>query len=170
MIVLASGCAALAMTTAFAEARGVKGNGGTTFVNVPVEFDSAGNPTKLTHTVDGVARVSTLGNCTFHADVIGISQPDGTFALSGTFRITSANGTTTLDGEVMGATAPDESGNPYFGNFHYDVKFTGGTGQMENARGKGSIDGFALFAEDFASGKATWLLRGHISNRDPDRN
>ena len=164
-IALALGCATLAMTTAFAEARDIKAHAGSTFVNAPVEFDAHGNPTKFAHTVDGVLRVYSLGNCTFHADVVAVPRPDGTFALSGTFRITSADGNTTLDGEVQGATAPDESGNPAFANFHYDVKFTGGTGRMDGARGKGDIDGFGITSPDFSTGKATWLLQGNVTSR-----
>src|ERR1051326_1650436 len=63
-------CAALAMTTAPANAGVVKAHAGTTFDLTPVAFDANGNPTKFTHTVDGLLRVSVLGNCTFHADVI----------------------------------------------------------------------------------------------------
>ena len=167
-LTMALSFAAVAMTTVPAEARLIKAHAGTTFINAPVEFDPSGNPTKFSHTVDGVVRVSGLGNCGVHVDVIGVPRPDGTFALSGTFRITSADGQSALDAEVQGATTPDDSGNPYFANFHYDVKFTGGTGQMENARGKADIDGFAMFISP-TEGKATWLLSGQVFTRGKGR-
>jgi hypothetical protein len=161
---LALGCAALAMTTIPAEARDIRAHAGTTFDLIPVEFDANGKPTKFTHTVDGVVRVSLLGNCTFHADVIAIPNPDGSFSLSGTFRITSAKGDISLDAEAGGVATPDPD-NPAFVNFHYDVEFTGGTGLMKNAHGKGDVDGFAMFTSQ-STGKATWLLHGHVGARN----
>jgi len=158
---LALTCAALAMTAAPAEARLVKAHAGTTFTLTPVEFDPSGNPTKFTHTVDGVVRVSSLGNCTVHFDVIGVPRPDGTFALTGSVQITSADGQTTLSAVVEGSTS-SEPANALMANFHYEVAFTGGTGLMANARGKADIDGFALFNADFGSGKATWAMNGRV--------
>jgi len=163
-ITLLLGCAALAMTiTTSAEAAVIKANAGTTFVLIPLEFDANGNPTKFTHTVDGVVRVSSLGNCTVHFDVIAVPRPDGTFGAAGTCQITTADGNTTLNAEVTAAVAPDPA-NPYFANFHYDVKFIGGTGQMANARGTADIDGFAMFTSA-STGKATWLLEGNVETR-----
>jgi hypothetical protein len=169
-ITLALGCAALAVTTIPVQAdrpdhpwrhHVITAHAGNTFTLVPVEFDANNNPIKFTHTVDGVVRVSLLGNCTVHFDVIAVPRPDGTFGLSGTVQITSANGDTTLNADVEGGTSP-EPDNRLMGNFHYDVKFTGGTGLMANARGRADIDGFALFNEDFAGGKATWLMNGTV--------
>jgi hypothetical protein len=42
------------------------------------------------------------------------------------------------------------------------VKFTGGTGEMTNARGSADVDGFAMFISA-STGKATWLLDGHVA-------
>ena len=161
MLVL--GCAALAMTTTPVNAGVIKAHAGTTFNLTPVAFDANGNPTMFTHTVDGVVRVSVLGNCTFHADVI-VGAPktaQDPFTLAGTCRITSADGSATLDAEVVGTGTPDPA-NPSFLNFHYDVRFTGGTGPMANARGTGDIDGFAMFTSA-STGEATWVLQGNVS-------
>ena len=163
-ITLALACAALAMTTTTpAEAGVIKAHAGTTFVLTPVAFDANGIPTKYTHTVDGVVRVSLLGNCTVHFDVIVGAPKTATdpFTLVGTCRITSADGATTLDAEVEG-TGTFDPANSNFLNFHYDVKFTGGTGQMANARGTADIDGFAMFTSA-STGKATWLLEGKVA-------
>ena len=160
-------CAAFAMSAHPADAGVLKGNAGTTFTLIPVEFDAKGNPTKFTHTVDGVVRVFELGNCTVHFDVIAILRPDGSFSGSGTIRITTADGATTLDAEGVAVVTADPA-NPLFGNFHYDVKFTGGTGQMANARGSGGSDGFAMFTSQ-STGKAPWLLQANVSTRGHDR-
>jgi hypothetical protein len=66
-----------------------------------------------------------------------------------------------LDAEVEGTGTPDPT-NPAFLNFHYDVKFAGGTGQMANARGTADIDGFGMFTSA-STGKATWLLQGNVA-------
>jgi hypothetical protein len=166
LITLALGCAALAMITPCIEAGVIKANGGTTFDLIPVEFAPNGQPTKFSHTVDGVVRVFELGNCTIHADVVAVPRPDGSFSLTGTFRITSADGATTLDAEVTGVVTVDPA-NPFFGNLHYDVKFTGGTGQMANVRGSGDIDGFGMFTSQ-TTGKATWLLEGNVATNRGD--
>jgi len=164
-ITLALACAALAMTNLPAQAGVVKGHAGTTFVLIPVEFGPTGVPTKYTHTVDGVVRVFELGNCTFHADVI-ITQatPNDPFILTGTFLITTADGKTSLNADAVGIGTPDPANPAFFLNFHYDVKFTGGTGSMTNARGKADVDGFAMFTSQ-STGKATWLLQGNVATR-----
>jgi hypothetical protein len=164
---LVLGCATLAMTTFPVEARDIRAHAGTTFELWPVEFDANGNPTKFTHTIDGVVRVSLLGNCTFHGDVLGFPRPDGSLELTGTGRITTANGATILDFEVKGVVATDPA-NPAFGNFHYDAWFTGGTGQMANAHGKANIDGFGMFTSP-STGKATWTMLGEVSTRGHQR-
>jgi hypothetical protein len=80
--------------------------------------------------------------------------------LAGTGRITSADGSTSVDFEVSGVVATDPA-NPSFGIFHYVARFTGGTGQMINARGKADIDGFGMFTSP-STGTATWVLRGEL--------
>ncbi len=64
---------------------------------------------------------------------------------------------------MEGIGTPDPA-NLSFLNIHYEVKFTGGTGEMANARGKGEIDGFGMFTSE-TTGKATWLLQGNVSTR-----
>ena len=64
---------------------------------------------------------------------------------------------------------------PTTGNFHYDVKITGGTGKLAGARGRGEINGAAMFVGpdgpedtdptddrfcDGYAGVATWLYEG----------
>jgi len=174
LMTLALGCAALAMTTVPAQAGVVKGHAGTTFTLTPVTFDTSGNPTKFTHTVDGVVRVFEIGNCTFHADVIVLPPKPNTtdpWLLAGTFRITSANGATILNADAVGTATPDPANPALFLNFHYDVKFTGGTGAMTNARGTAVVDGFAMFT-DVATGKgnATWLIQGNVATRNHRHN
>ena len=160
-IAIALGCAALAMITIPAQAAVIKANAGTTFVLSPVP----GHSDQLTHSIDGVVRVTILGNCTFHGDVL-IYLPTAAgkpYLLAGSCRFTSADGATTLDAQVEGIGTPDPA-NLSFLNIHYEVKFTGGTGEMANARGKGEIDGFGMFTSE-TTGKATWLLQGNVSTR-----
>jgi len=164
---LTLGCAALIVTAIPAKADWpttpgylIKAFAGTTFTLTPLEFDSSGNPTKFTHTVDGVVRVSSLGNCTVHADVIAVPTSPTSFSGTGTIRITSADGKSTLDSEGTFVVMTDPA-NPLFGNFHYDVKFIGGTGQFTNALGRADIDGLAMFTSP-SEGKATWILQGYV--------
>ena len=105
---LALGCAALAMTTVPAGAGLIKAHGGTTFVLSPV----LGHPEQLNHSIDGVARVSIMGNCTFHGDVLiylptAAGQP---YVLAGTGRFTSADGSTTDDRVTSTARRAGTSG------------------------------------------------------------
>jgi len=169
-ILLAIACATLATATVPVQAGVLKGHAGTTFVLTPVEFNSAGVPTKYTHTVDGVVRVFEIGNCTFHADVIVFAPktPTDPFILVGTFQITTADGSTILNADAAGTATADPTNPALFLNFHYDVKLTGGTGQMSNARGDADVDGFAMFTTA-STGKATWLLQGNVATRGQDR-
>jgi hypothetical protein len=175
LVALALAGAALAIVTfpALGDRSGDRGHrghlinahGGTTFALTPVEFDASGNPTKFSHTVNGVVRVSLLGNCAFQADIPAVPHRDGTFSLAGTFRITSADGETSLDAEVEGVATPDPA-NPLFANVHYDVKFTSGTGRMKDVRGgRAEMDVAAMFTSQ-AGGTATWLLLGHATTRN----
>ncbi len=174
-LLLAASCVTFALTAQPAAARDVRGHAGTTFVLQPVEFDQTGFPTRYTHAVDGVVRVSGLGNCTFHADVI-ITQatPTSPMVLAGPFLITTADGGSTLKADAIGVGTPDPANPNFFLNFHYDLKFTGGTGAMANARGKGDVDGFAMFTAaatetEPAKGKATWVLSGEVNTHRPGR-
>jgi hypothetical protein len=78
-------------------------------------------------------------------------------------QITSANGNDSLEAAVEGVLTIDPL-TPSFGNFHYDVRFTGGTGRMARVRGKAGIDGFGMFTSP-NTGKATWLLQGEFETR-----
>ena len=62
---LALGCAALLPTSNSISAADIRVNAGTTFDLIPTA-----DPSVFTHTVDGIAQVSLLGNCTVHADVV----------------------------------------------------------------------------------------------------
>jgi hypothetical protein len=161
-VALVWACAALAMTVP-AEARPITAHAGTTFTLTPIEFDTGGNPTKFAHTVDGVVRVSLFGNCTVHFDVIAVPASPTTFGLTGTCQITTADGTSTLALEVNGTVAIDTA-NPAFGDFRYDAKISGGTGRMAAARGKATIDGFAMFTSP-GTGKATWVMIGLVADQ-----
>jgi len=169
IIALALACATLAMTVAPTHAAVIRAHGGNTFELLPTP-----TPGVLAHPLDGVARVSVLGNCAFHGDVLvqAPAAPDQPFVLKGTWRFTSTDGTTTLDAEVEG-TATLDPANPNFANVHYEVKFTGGTGQMTNARGRAKIDGLAMFTSP-STGTAAWslnglvLTRGHNDHEDKD--
>jgi hypothetical protein len=159
---LALGCAALLLSGHCISAAEVRANAGTTFLLTPTA-----DPNVLTHTVDGVAQVSPLGNCTVHADVevrlpTGPGQP---IALKGILTITTADGATSLKGAVEGAATPDPA-NSSFLNFHYQVAFTGGSGQFAAARGDAKIEGVALFTS-LSAGKATWKMKGQVEGNDP---
>jgi len=154
---LALGCAALILASNSISAADIRVNAGTTFDLLPTA-----DPGVFTHTVDGIAQVSLLGNCTVHADVVvrfpaSPSQPP---TLNGSFTFTAADGGTTLKATVEGTATPDPA-NPSFLNFQYHVTFTGGTGQFAAARGEAEIDGVALFTSPSA-GKATWTMKGHV--------
>ena len=154
---LALGCAALLLTSNSISAADIRVNAGTTFDLLPTA-----DPGVFTHTVDGIAQVSLLGNCTVHADVVvrfpaSPSQPP---TLKGSFTFTTADGATTLKATVEGTGTPDPA-NASFLNFSYHVTFTGGSGQFASARGEAEIKGAAMFTSP-SSGKATWKLKGHV--------
>jgi hypothetical protein len=157
---LALACAALASATS-AEAAVLNGHGADTFALAP-----SSTPGVVTDTVDGVAQLSLLGNCSFHAEqsITLPATPDQPYIIKGVWRFTSADGATTLDAETEGTGLPDPA-NAGFVNIHLKVKFTGGTGQMANARGKGKIDGVGMFTSA-AGGTATWSLKGLVLARE----
>jgi len=154
---LVLGCAALLITSNSISAADIRANAGTTWTLSPTT-----DPNVFTHTVDGIAEVSRLGNCTFHGDVVALlpTSPGQSIALKGSFTFTSADGATTLKAAVEGTGTPDPA-NPNFLNFQYQVKFTGGSGQFAAARGQAEIEGAALFTSPSA-GKATWTMKGHV--------
>ena len=154
---LALGGAALVLTPNSISAADIRVNAGTTWTLTPTA-----DPSVFTHTVNGVAQVSLLGNCTVHADVVVRFPPssDQPPTLNGSFAFTTANGATTLKATVEGTGTPDPA-NPGFLNFHYHVTFAGGSGQFAAARGEADIDGVALFTAPSA-GTATWTLKGFV--------
>ncbi len=158
---LALGCSALILTSSSISAAEIRVNAGTTF-----DFMPTTDPTVFTHTIDGIAQVSFLGNCTVHADVVARfpASPGQPPILKGSFTITTADGATTLKAAVEGTATPDPA-NPSFLNFQYHVAFTGGSGQYVAARGEAEIRGAAMFTAASA-GKATWKMKGHVEVTD----
>jgi hypothetical protein len=178
---LALGCAALVLGGISASAKDFYANGGTTFVLFPTS-----NPEVDTHTIDGVVRVSLLGDCQFHGTVnlVFTAPPTQPFFANeffllqdGVFTITTADGSSTLTASAEGYATLNP--NLYMFDIHYDVTFTGATGELTNARGSAKIDGFAMLtdvwvtatenpgfsifppATDFP-GKACWIMRGDL--------
>ncbi len=134
----------------------ITANGGTTFELAPSD-----QPGVLIHTVDGIAQVSLLGNCTVHFDtLVRVPPPGEPFKVTGTMQLVSADGSSAIRTEVNGRVISDPA-SPAFGNLHYEVVITGGEGKFTGARGQGEIDGAGLFTSDH-SGKATWLLNGVV--------
>lgn len=156
-VVLAFACAALVMT---AKARSIEGNSGNNFTMVPTS-----TPGVFTLTHPGVAQVSSLGNCTFDGEEVATfpATSDQPLTLKGTWRFTSADGSSTLDAEVAGTGTPDPA-NPNFVNLRYHVKFTGGTGKMAKARGTAAMTGVAMITSS-TGGTTTFVFAGEISSR-----
>jgi hypothetical protein len=121
-------------------------NAGTTFILVPVPNT---NPQEFTHTVDGVVQVSRLGACTVHFDLIVTATGSTTqpYTVKGTQTITTADGASIVTSSVNGylSSNPD---NATFLGIHYELKFTGGTGKLEDARGLTVLHGFAAISTD----------------------
>ena len=165
-LALALGSAALlwgtinlpASDTLSRNAAALRANGGTTFDLLPTAV-----PGVFTHTVNGIAQVSLLGNCSVHADVIVqfSTNPDEPAILNGSLTFTTADGATTLTTHVEGTGTPDPANPNSFLNFQYQVRFTGGSGRFAAARGKAAINGAALFTSA-STGKATWTLQGYV--------
>jgi len=160
-------------------------NAGTTFVLVPIPSTS---PQQYTHTVDGVVNVLPLGNCTVHFDLIVTSTGSSSipYTVSGTQTITTADGSSTVTSSVNGYLSSVPA-NATFLDILYELKFTGGTGQLANARGQTVLQGFAAIAtapgeDDFPgsvgilpqnadliappsgdlTGKACWVMQGTL--------
>jgi len=143
-----------------ANAGEIRGSSGNNFTLTPTATPGVFH---MTH--PGVAQVSLLGNCTFDGEeiVIAPTGPNGLFILSGTWHFATANGSSTLDAEVEGTGTPDPT-NPNFVNLRYTFKFTGGTGIMANARGKGQMDGVAMLTSP-NGGTTTFTFTGQVSTR-----
>ena len=158
IIALASLITTLLVNASPAKAGEIRGSSGNNFSLAPTA-----TPGVFTLTHPGVAQVSLMGNCTFDGTetVIAPTAADQPFILTGTFRFTSADGTTTLDVEAEGTGTPDPA-NPNFINLHYTMKFTGGTGKMASVRGKGELDGVAMFTSA-TGGTTTFNFAGQIS-------
>jgi hypothetical protein len=155
---LASVFTTLLVIASPAAAGEIRGNSGNNFTLTPTA-----TPGVFTLTHPGVAQVSLMGNCTFDGTetVIAPTAAGQPFITTGTFRFTSADGTTTLDVEADGIGTPDPA-NPNFINVHYTMKFTGGTGKMANVRGKGELNGVAVFTSA-TGGTTTFVFDGQVS-------
>jgi hypothetical protein len=131
----------------------IRANAGASFVITPAAMKM---------TVDGVAQVSVLGNCSTHADAEMRFGPGGSMQVTqSTFWFTSADGTTTINAVADGPVTPDPANPQAFGNFHYLVTFIGGTGRFASVGGKGQIDGAALFDPSApGTGTGTFTLKG----------
>lgn len=174
---LTLGCAALVLGAIYAGAEPkhagpdhFHAHGGTTFVIAPTS-----DPLVFTHTVDGTARVSSLGDCQVHFDVIitfsaTAGQPS---LLTGTLLITTVDGSTVTATVVGNGTS--NPANASFVDFEYQVTFTGGTGPLKHAHGQATVhDGVAFFtpmglvqppANAYGTpetGKACWLMDGDL--------
>ena len=158
ILTLASLITTLLVSASSANAGEIRGSSGNNFT-----LTSTATPGVFTLTHPGVAQVSLMGNCTFDGTetVIAPTEAGQPFILNGTFRFTSADGTTTLDVEADGIGTPDPA-NPNFINVRYTMKFTGGTGKMANVRGKGELDGVAMFTSA-TGGTTTFTFAGQIS-------
>ena len=181
---LALGCAALLLGAIYmsadprpSESKQFHANAGTTFVLLPA---SGG---VRSHNIDGVVRVSSMGDCSFHAtaNLVTTSTPGSYLITDGIFLFTSADGKSTLTATAAGTLVTNPT-NPYMADIEYDVTFTGGTGSQAGAHGFGKLHGFVMFTtidlvqpDDTTvppeppaplagsnTGKACWLLDGDL--------
>jgi hypothetical protein len=156
----------------------MKGNAGTAFNLAPV-FDN-GNPVfPWPHEVRGLVQLSNLGNCTAHFQVKidsgQICEGGHVFCLSGILTITTLAGDE-LHADVVGWADPDPNDPKQpasMNTFHYDVTITGGTGRLQDAYGRGEIDGAFFFCGtdcfcDSYVGVATWIYDGvlHVPKKN----
>jgi hypothetical protein len=183
---LALGCAILVLGTIYAsadskpsESKHFHANAGTTFVLLPAS--TPGGP--RSHNIDGVVRVSSLGDCAFHAtaNLVETTTPGSFLITDGLFLFTSADGKSTLTASAAG-TLVVNSANPYMADIEYDVTFTGGTGSEAGAHGSGKLQGMVMFTTidlvqpddttvppeppappaGSSTGKACWVLDGDL--------
>ena len=185
---LALGCAILALSAIYAsadpkpsESKQFHANAGTTFVLLP---PTASTPGVRSHNIDGVVRVSVLGDCSFHAtaNLVATSTPGSYLITDGIFLFTSADGKSTLTATAEGTLTVNPA-NGYMADIQYDVTFTGGTGSQAGAHGFGKLQGMVMFTTidlvqpddttvqpaeppppptGSSTGKACWLLDGDL--------
>jgi len=186
-VLVALGCATLVLGGIYAStdtkpsgSKHFHAHAGTTFVLLPAS--TPGGP--RSHNIDGVVRVSSLGDCTFHAtaNLVETTTPGSYLITDGLFLFTTADGSSTLTASAAGTLVINPA-NPYMGDFQYDVTFTGGTGSLAGAHGSGKLhDGMVMFTgidlvqpDDTTvppeaaappagsnTGKACWLLDGDL--------
>jgi hypothetical protein len=124
-----------------------------------------GQPGVFTHTVDGLAQVSVIGNCIVHMDSLAqAGQGEEPWTVEGTMQFIFPKDNSILYVKISGWVAL-EPGTP-FGNLHYDVEILSGEGQFAGARGRGQMDGAGMFINPQGSeGTATWKFDGSIFTR-----
>jgi hypothetical protein len=183
---LVLGCAALVLGAIYVSAepkpsewKPFHANAGTTFVLLPAS--TPGGP--RSHNIDGVVRVSSMGDCAFHgtANLVETTTPGSYLITDGIFLFTSADGSSTLTASAAG-TLVVKPANQAMGDIEYDVTFTGGTGSQAGAHGTGKLQGFVMFTTidlvqpddttvppepaappaGSSTGKACWLLDGDL--------
>ena len=135
-------------------------------------------------------QVSSLGDCTVHFDLVVTSTGSSTrpYTVAGAQTITTANGASTVTSSVNGYLSSNPANATFLG-IHYELKFTGGTGQLAGAKGHTVLQGFAPIAtapgsEDFPgstgilpqnadliappsgdlTGKACWIMQGTLES------
>jgi hypothetical protein len=166
ILTLAFTCAALVISLAPVGADGPSVNGsairvttGNTFALVPT-----GDPNVFGHPVDGVAQVSSMGNCHFHGEgtvYFPTSAGQPIRIVSNTpWTLTSSDGANSLKFTAVGTAAFDPA-NPLFGNVSYTVTFVGGTGAFAGATGTATMEVTAEFTSPLA-GLATWTMKGVV--------
>jgi hypothetical protein len=134
-------------------------NAGTRFTLGPSDQEGV-----LSHTVDGVAQVSVIGNCIVHFDVLARPEPPGVpWKVEGTMYFLYPNDGSILRLKVTGSVLPEL--DVPIGNFHYDAEVISGEGQFAGARGQGEINGAAMFIDTEGNGTATWKFQGNIFTR-----
>ena len=185
-LTLALGCATLVVGAIYAstapkpsEPKPFHANAGTTFVLFPASTPRG----PQSHNIDGVVRVSSLGDCTFHAtaNLVATANPYFFLITDGRFLFTTADGSSTLTASAEGTLTVNPA-NHSMADIQYDVTFTGGTGSLEGAHGSGKLHGFVLFTTidlvqpddktvppeppappaGSSTGKACWLLDGDL--------
>jgi hypothetical protein len=136
----------------------MRGNCANNFTLVPTA-----DPNTFTMSHPGVAQLSLLGNCTYNGTGFATftADPAKPIVLTGKWRFTSSDGSTTLDVEAEGVGTPDPA-NPNFVNLVYTMKFVGGAGAMANVRGKGELHGLAMLTSA-DTGTTTFTFSAQVS-------